>query len=326
MPPLHPPACAPVQAEALPTVAVLLCSFQGERFLAQQLDSIHRQTYTQWTLWASDDGSTDGTWALLQRTQHDWGTDRLRLLRGPGVGAMAHFMALTAHADIDADCYAWADQDDVWEDDKLARAVAWLRSVPADTPALYGSRTQLIDAHGQQLGCSPRFTKPPCFANALVQSMAGGNTMVFNRAARQLLVQTAWPRGGAAHATAHDWWAYQLIAGCGGRLHYDPQPRVQYRQHGSNLVGANRSVRARWQRLQLLWGGQFSGWVDANVAALQCVRHHMPAAEQRTLDAYVCARQQTLLPRLIGFARSGVHRQTWWGNLGLAVAAVFKRL
>ena len=326
MQPLEPPATATHPTDPQPSVAVLLCSFQGAQFLTEQLASIRLQTHAQWRLWVSDDGSTDGTLALLQLTQQRWGVQRLTVLRGPGAGPMANFMALTAHSDIDADCYAWCDQDDVWAADKLARATAWLRTVPTDTPALYGSRTRLIDARGRPLGCSPRFNQPPCFANALVQSMAGGNTMVFNRAARQLLMTTAAPRGAAAHGTAHDWWAYQLIAACGGRLHYDPQPSLQYRQHGDNLVGANRSGRARWQRLRRLLDGEFSGWIDANLAALQGVRDRMPAPEQHTLDTFARARQQPLAQRLRGLRRSGIHRQSWLGNLGLAVAAVMKRL
>lgn len=305
-----------------PTVAVLLCSYQGERHLAEQLDSIAAQTHRDWSVWVSDDGSTDGTVALLARYRSQWGTDRLSIQRGPGAGFAANFRSLTCRAEIDADFYAWADQDDVWEPDKLERALAWLQSVPPDSPAVYGTRTLLTDEDGRPIGKSPRFTRPPSFANALVQSIAGGNTMVFNRAARALLIEA----NAHSDAVAPDWLAYLLVSACGGHVRYDPWPSVRYRQHDGNLSGSNVSLRGRWQRMRLLLGGQFQGWVDANVALLARVRHRMPEANRRTLDSFVRARQQTLIHRVMGLWQSGIHRQTALGNLGLAVAALLNRL
>ncbi len=196
----------------MPKVAVLMCTMQGQHFLAQQLNSIATQTHPCWEIWASDDGSDDHTRAILEYYQSHWGEDRISIHAGPAEGSTANFLSLTCRADIDADYFAYADQDDVWEDDKLERAVAWLQTVPPDVPALYGSRTLLVDARNQHLGYSPLFERPPSFRNALVQSVAGGNTMVFNRAARDLLRCA----GEDVEAITHDWWAYMLMSGCGG--------------------------------------------------------------------------------------------------------------
>ncbi len=306
----------------LPDVAVLLCSYQGERHLAEQLDSIGRQTHAGWRVWVSDDGSTDATLAILERYRSQWGADRLSVQSGPAQGFAANFRSLTCRADIDADCFAWADQDDIWEPDKLARALEWLQSVPDDTPALYGTRTLLTDEDDRPIGKSPLFTRPPSFSNALVQSIAGGNTMVFNRATRELLVQA----GSQGEAVAPDWLAYLVVTGCGGRVHYDPWTSVRYRQHEGNLSGSNVSLRGRWQRMRLLLGGQFQGWVDANLALLGRVRHRMPARHLAILDTFIQARRQPAPRRLMGFWRAGIHRQTPLGNIGLAVAALLNRL
>ena len=303
-------------------VAVLLCSYQGERHLAEQLDSIAAQTHRDWSVWVSDDGSTDGTSTILECYGSQWGIDRLSVQRGPGSGFAANFRSLTCRADIDADCYAWADQDDVWEPEKLERALAWLQSVPPGTPAVYGTRTLLTDEDGRPIGKSPLFTRPPSFANALVQSIAGGNTMVFNHAARALLIEA----NAQGDAVAPDWLAYLLVSACGGQVRYDPWPSVRYRQHDGNLSGSNVSLRGRWQRMRLLLGGQFQGWIDANVALLARVRHRMPEANRQTLDAFVRARRQTLIHRLLGLRQSGIHRQTMLGNIGLSVAALLNRL
>lgn len=307
---------------ATPKVAVLLCTMQAQHFLAHQLNSIATQSHPAWAIWASDDGSDDHTHAILEYYQSNWGSDRLSIHAGPAVGSTANFLSLTCKADIDADYFAYADQDDIWEADKLERAVAWLRTVPDEVPALYGSRTLLVDARNQHLGYSPLFNKPPSFRNALVQSVAGGNTMVFNRAARELL-RTA---GENVEAITHDWWAYMLVTGCGGSVHYDPHPTVRYRQHSSNQFGSNQSLSAHVTRAKLLLQGRFRTWVDANVRALMHVQHMMTPENRQVLADFVEARQSHLPGRLLGLKRTGVFRQTLLGNLGLTAAATINRL
>ncbi|MFO1326895.1 MAG: glycosyltransferase family 2 protein [Rubrivivax sp.] len=307
---------------SVPKVAVLMCTMQGQHFLAEQLNSIATQTHPRWAIWASDDGSDDHTHAILEYYQSHWGEDRISIHAGPAEGSTANFLSLTCRADIDADYFAYADQDDVWESDKLERAVNWLKTVPEDVPALYGSRTLLVDARNQHIGYSPLFEKAPDFRNALVQSIAGGNTMVFNRAARDLLRQA----GENVEAVTHDWWAYMLVTGSGGLVHYDPYPTVRYRQHGANQFGSNADPVAQLRRARLLLQGRFRGWVDCNLRALQRVRHLMTPENQRVLDDFVSARQRPLLGRLVALRRAGIFRQTALGNLGLTLAALIDRL
>jgi glycosyltransferase involved in cell wall biosynthesis len=114
----------------VPKVAVLMCTMQGQHFLAEQLNSIATQTHPRWAIWASDDGSDDHTHAILEYYQSHWGEDRISIHAGPAEGSTANFLSLTCRADIDADYFAYADQDDVWESDKLERAVNWLKTVP----------------------------------------------------------------------------------------------------------------------------------------------------------------------------------------------------
>jgi glycosyltransferase involved in cell wall biosynthesis len=307
---------------AVPKVAVLMCTMQGQHFLAQQLNSIATQTHPSWAIWASDDGSDDHTHAILEYYQSHWGEDRISIHDGPAEGSTANFLSLTCRADIDADYFAYADQDDVWEADKLERAVAWLETVPEDVPALYGSRTLLVDARNQHIGLSPLYEREPSFRNALVQSVAGGNTMVFNRAARDLLRRA----GEDIEAVTHDWWAYMLVSSCGGQLHYDAHPTVRYRQHDANQFGANIDPVAQYQRARLLLQGRFRSWVDANLKALQRVRHLMTPENRAVLDEFAAARQRWIGPRLVGLWRTGIHRQTLLGNIGIMLAALINRL
>jgi glycosyltransferase involved in cell wall biosynthesis len=304
------------------TVAILLCTYQGQSFLAQQLDSIEAQSHAQWQVWVSDDGSKDDTHNILLAYQRRWPKGRMTIHTGPAKGFAANFLSLTCRASIGADYYAFADQDDVWESDKLSRAVQWLQTVPQHVPALYCGRTRLVDVNNKDIGLSPLFSKPPSFANALMQNIGGGNTMVFNHAARRLLCEA----GDAVGVVSHDWWVYMLVSGCGGHVFYDPKPTLRYRQHGTNLVGQNNSWLARIKRVGLLWQGRFRRWNDANIAALQAMQHRLTPANQQLLSQFAHARQQPVLQRLWHIKHTGIHRQTPLGNLGLVAAAILGKI
>ncbi|MDP1999806.1 MAG: glycosyltransferase family 2 protein [Rhodoferax sp.] len=305
-----------------PSVAILLCTMQGQHFLHEQLDSIVAQTHSDWSIWASDDGSDDGTHAILEEYRAHLGSDRFSIHSGPAEGFAANFLSLVCNANITADFYAFSDQDDVWNADKLRRAVDRLGTVPNQTPALYCSRTCYVDANNQAIGASPLFTRPPAFANALVQSIAGGNTMVLNDAARNLLRLA----GADANVASHDWWAYMVISGCGGIIFYEPEPTVRYRQHDNNLEGANTGWSGRLLRLYQLLQGRFRVWNDKNTTALQRVRVHLTPENQHRLDEFEKARTGHLFARLAAFRRSGVYRQTSLDSLSLLVAVVLKKL
>lgn len=313
---------SPEQGGYRAKVVILQCTLQGQHFLAEQLDSIAAQTYPHWRACVSDDGSADGTLSIVDQYRAKWGDDRIVVRSGPAAGFAANFLSLTCTADIRAEYYAYADQDDIWEADKLSRAIAWLESVPAEIPALYCSRTRLVDEKGQETGFSPLFSKPPSFANALVQCIGGGNTMVFNEAARDLLRQA----GEDVRVVTHDWWAYLVVTGCGGKVFYDPYPTVRYRQHGKNLVGSNVYVFARLLRMRMLFNGIFRSWIDLNTQALQRIHLRLTPENRRILDEFCAARKRPLLPRLIGLKRSGIYHQTLLGKLALFAAAVLNKL
>lgn len=190
--------------DVLPKVAILLCTYHGQHYLAEQLDSFAAQSHPNWEIWASDDGSEDDTHAILEAYQQKWPAGRLSIHFGPAEGFAANFLSLTCKASIKADYYAYSDQDDVWEAGKLERAVRWLETIPPNIPALYCGRTRLVDADNNEIGLSPLFSKPPSFANALMQNIGGGNTMVFNNAAAKCFT-TAIHRCGIGSMMA-TWW------------------------------------------------------------------------------------------------------------------------
>lgn len=302
-------------------VAVLLSTHNGARFLHEQLDSIIAQTHEDWIIVASDDGSTDATLSILDEYQNKLGAERLQIRQGPCRGFAANFLSTATDKSIEAEAFAFCDQDDIWHPNKLNRAVSWLSDKPNKQPSLYCSRTRLIDASGEHLGCSPLFTRQPSFGNALVQSLAGGNTMVFNRAARDLLTEAGTPT-----IVSHDWWFYLLITGNGGLLHYDPIPSIDYRQHGTNIIGSNRDLSDHLYRLRRLFTGHFQKWNEININALS-LRHSLLTEESlRVLMSFIQARQSSGLKSLNAMRSCGIYRQTTLGNLGLATAALLRKI
>lgn len=311
-----------MQHQSTSTVAILLSTYNGAAYLSEQLDSLVAQTCRDWVIYASDDGSQDDTVAILHNYQRRLGKDRLVILRGPRQGFAANFLATLKHANGRADFFAFCDQDDCWEPEKLERGLSWVQRQEEHLPALYCSRTRLIDAEGQPIGYSPLFRRAPSFANALVQSIAGGNTMLFNARTAALLCLT--PQH--VPIISHDWWTYIVVSGCGGEVHYDEQPLIGYRQHGNNLIGSNSSVRDRLVRLQRMLKGTFRHWNDVNLEAIAHLRQHLTSENQRILDLFGKARRAPLHRKLQLISQSGVYRQTLPGNLGLVAATLIQRL
>jgi glycosyltransferase involved in cell wall biosynthesis len=304
------------------SVAILLCTFNGARFLPAQLSSLANQSFTNWRLFVSDDGSTDETLAIVSQHQGGLGAAPIDVRNGPQQGFVRNFLSLACDASIACDYFAYCDQDDVWQPEKLSRAVAWLDTRPPHIPAMYCSRTILIDEDGRQCGYSRAYRRKPSFHNALVQSIASGNTIVFNEAARRLLMVC----GSAAQAPSHDWWTYLLITAAGGDVHYDQIPQVQYRMHRENVIGTNAGLRNRARRLYLLSRGRFQRWSEMHVAALEPFRPHMTPENRALFDLFRASRKRGFFGRQIGFLNSGVYRQTFLDNLGLIVAVWARKI
>jgi glycosyltransferase involved in cell wall biosynthesis len=306
---------------AQPKIIILLATRNGGEYLQEQLDSLRAQTYCNWELQVSDDGSTDTTISIIQAFAEDI-PQRVIVRGGPRQGFWQNFMSLVRDHEIDGELFAYSDQDDIWFPDKLARAVAWFEARDRGQPALYFTRTELVEADGAARGLSTLFTRPPTFRNALVQNIGGGNTMVFNREARLKLKATP----ADAVLVAHDWWTYQLVTGAGGIAHYDPVPSLKYRQHRRNLIGSNIGIRARMERLRAFLGGRVVAWNDGNLNLLGRMRDYLTPDSDAVLQNFAKARQSPPLKRLLLLRKSGVYRQSAVECVGLFVAALLGRL
>ncbi|QFU76699.1 glycosyltransferase [Halioglobus maricola] len=301
-------------------LAVLLCTYNGGRYLAEQLNSIVVSDSVAGAIFVSDDGSCDNTPDVLAAFAAE-SMLPVEVRRGPSKGHAANFMSLVTAGDISADYFAYADQDDFWDEDKLDRAIGRLQVVDPALPALYCSRTRTVSAHGVNEGKSPLFARAPSFANAVIQNIAGGNTMVFNRAARELL-----QRAGEVDVVSHDWWTYMLVSGAGGSVIYDPQPSLSYRQHAGNSIGANTGLRNRSQRYLGFLSGRNREWNARNLIALNSAAEFFTPENRDVLARFEELRSGGLLRRLKALRHGGFYAQTTTGNLGLLAATLLKKI
>lgn len=303
-------------------IAILMATYNGSNYLEEQLHSFENQSHEDWSLWVSDDGSTDVTQSLINEFASHLNERRVQIFSGPKKGFAANFLYLVCNLDLNADAYAYSDQDDIWFDDKLERAKHFLSSVPINVPALYCSRTQYVDLNNNPIGLSIPYSRPAIFENALIQNIASGNTMIFNNAARNLLLQA----GSIIDIELHDWWTYMLVTGAGGKVLFDHNPSVRYRQHPNNLWGMNTGFKAQVRRIIKLFSGRFQDWNDRHVAALNPIKSLLTPKNQNIFEEFSHARKQSLLPRLFGLKKSGVYRQTVLNNMGFFLAAVVGRV
>ena len=168
---------------------------------------------------------------------------------------------------------------------------------------------------------SPLFVFPCGFRNALVQNFAGGNTMVFNLAAKRLLEST-----GIQSVPVHDWWTYLLVSGAGGHVYYDQHHHALYRQHPNALIGSNSGFMNRLLSLLSVARGSFAQHTDRHVDALNQSRELLCPQSKELLALFMRLRGGSLLQRVRMIEACGLYRQTWRGTISLYLAALFNKL
>lgn len=292
----------PSAPDGAPRVTILMAVRNGARHLPCQLDSLAAQTAAGWRLVAGDDGSTDGSRDLLGRFAE---RHPVEIRPGPQQGFARNFLALLA-AHRAPGPVALADQDDIWFPDKLARALEHLARVPPGQPGLYCSaRLNWQPGPDRRIPSRP-FPRPPCFANALVENIAFGNTIVLNEAAARAAQQTA---AAASEVPFHDWWLYLLVSGIGGTVIHDPRPGLLYRQHEDNAVGSGGGLGARLRGDRAALRGSFAERIGRNLRALDAIAPRLTPGNRAVMATFVAARRAGLPRRLWLMRQSGVHRQ-----------------
>lgn len=212
---------------------VLLSTYNGEKYLQALIDSVLSQQEVEVSILIRDDCSNDKTAEILERLSFE--NKRIKFYSGQNVRPAKSFMDLISEAEMNYDYYAFCDQDDVWLPNKLKIAIEKLDDVDSSIPLLYSSAVTITDKELNTIG---KYSKDNSFQNGLydiVMYATMGCTMVFNTKMLYILKQYH-----PAIIKMHDSWISYLCYAVGGRLIYDDDSYILYRQHEGNVVGAVR--------------------------------------------------------------------------------------
>lgn len=298
-------------------VHILMCTYNGEAWLEDQLGSLLEQSYSDWQLWVSDDGSTDGTQEILARFARRYPGRVAAIFDGPGQGSSANFMSLMCHPDLPDGYVALCDQDDIWLPHKLEHAMTQLRPM-AGQPCAWSGRYVFTDAQMRPLGLPEPWPLGPSLENALVQNIMSGHTLTLNSKALALV-----RRAGPVAVAHHDWWIYLLLMACDAKALIDPEIVLHYRQHGRNTIGRRSGLRARATRLAGMMNGTLRDWIATNLAALSQTDLPLSLNASRMVALYEQAQGAGLHRVLREFS---IHRQNRSETLALALANRLQRL
>lgn len=223
-------------------LSVLMSTYNGELYLRDQLDSILSQELPEdieLKILVRDDGSTDGTDEILREYALTHG-NILSYYSGENLRPQKSFWHLVCNCEP-SDYYAYSDQDDVWFPNKLTRAITTLEEEKKDIPLLYNSNVVVTDRKLNAIApmnAEPLFTD---FGHVLIYNVSTGCTAVFNDAARREFIRYDMDKN---MVIMHDRLSDLLVA-MFGKIIYDPEPSMYYRQHGNNVCGEQSLGRVK---------------------------------------------------------------------------------
>ncbi len=235
-------------------VYVLLSAYNGEKYIKEQINSILAQEGVQIELFIRDDGSKDGTIDIVKRFKEK--DSRVHLVEGENIGAKYSFLTLLQSVDTGADYYAFSDQDDYWLEDKLCKAIEKIETeCVKGRPVLYYSYTRLVDETLHELNTVNSFNKKNAynFGQILIKNCASGCTMVLSRQLKEMVskrnVMDLLPY------PLHDHWLYMVCLAVGGKVVFDKNSYILYRQHSGNVIGGQRKLIEKIRNSPLIRGG-----------------------------------------------------------------------
>lgn len=296
-------------------VCVLVSTYNGEKYLEEQLNSLIKQEGVALTILVRDDGSKDGTCEILNRWQErgllTWYTSK-------NLGFAKSFMDLLKSAPK-ADYYAFCDQDDIWLPNKLAVAVKRL-SEKEEKAGLYCSNLTIY-----RDGVSGRLMHPEnpiqTLQSSLVASYSTGCTQVFSHKLREIVLENP-----PQTLCAHDLWLFHSAMLFGG-VCYDKQAHILYRQHGGNQIGSKDSFMGRWRKraksIKTLFAQHYREWEAREL--IRCYGDLLDKEQLKTLRVVSKFRKNIFLRfKLLFSSKFVAQRQgaTFWLKLRIIIGSV----
>lgn len=271
------------------SVLVLMSVYNGQAYIKQQVDSILSQKFVDVNILVRDDCSKDDTINILK----EYNDDRIEIVTGQNQGFAESFSTLLklASEKSNYDYYAFADQDDVWMDDKLISAIKILSEIEdSNIPCGYCSNSTLVDTNLQFMRLMHNREIKLTKERALIQNIATGCTMLFNYAAVKCYVDYR-----PTKIVVHDYLMF-LICIYIGRFVYDPESHIKYRQHSNNQIGS-KSLFGRMKR-RFAKIGESSGYFENQSKDFLESYKHMLSIEDILRISYLCNYRNNLSSKL----------------------------
>jgi len=205
---------------------------------------------------------------------------------------------------------------------KLSHTIKKMSKLDLSRPALYCARTTYVSSDAQKiLGQSNLFSKPPSFKNAIVQSIAGGNTMAFNNALKNIVSQFK-----DVEVASHDWWLYILNELFEGETFYDSKSTILYRQHSNSLIGGNIGMISKLRRLKMFLRGFYRNYNSIHLGILSKINVPLSRAHFKIINDFSIKRDKAISERISMIGDLGLYRQTWDGQLALYLGAIIHKV
>lgn len=220
-------------------ITILLATYNSERYIRNQLDSLFRQTYQDWILVVRDDLSTDGTVNIINEFSNRY-PNRIRIIPNEGKSLKAYLNFVSLLKSVDSEYYMFCDHDDVWLPNKIELSMERMKEIEKDgVPVIVHTDMKVVDQnlniiHDSFWSYSKLLPERTSFKEMVLCNSANGCTMLFNQKAKEVALQNV------QFATMHDMLLNQSVAANNGIIYAIEEPLVLYRQHYDNVVGAQK--------------------------------------------------------------------------------------
>lgn len=226
----------------LKTVAILMSTYNAEPFLEEQIDSIIKQTYTNWKLFIRDDGSADSTSLIIEKFAKK--DDRIFFVNKDSIkniGVISSFFLLLGC--VKADFYMFCDQDDVWLQSKVRLSLDKMNQQEnVEVPMLVHTDLKVVDQNlniiNESFMKKEKLNRKSQLGNLVIQNNVTGCTVMVNNSFRNIIIDKGIPN----EVIMHDWWM-ALVGNSVGEILYVDVPTMLYRQHNLNVVGSSSTIK-----------------------------------------------------------------------------------
>lgn len=302
-------------------VNILMSTYNGQQFLAEQIRSIQDQSYTDWTLFIRDDGSSDNTKEILKDFERQ--DSRIHLIdsdKSDNLGVIKSFHKLVNHDR--ADYYFFSDQDDVWLPNKLELSLKEAQNYLADLPLMVYMDLKVVNQDLEIMTESMVKSQSHHANTELVQELTentvtGGVAMI-NHALAEMWQETD-------DILMHDWYL-ALLASAFGNLVFIDQPGELYRQHSDNVLGARTLSKRfkKWIRPHILFAVYWDLIKNSQKQASHLLQMPLSQSNRELIEAFVTIMDKSMLERFRILRKYGLRKNKAFHTLVFTTLIVTK--